>query len=65
MPYSDLLALIKEFLKKQVLNQTVFFWYSDKVFFASNFFYFWLDFHKNCHEFSTEKALTTHKIFLC
>ena len=25
MPYSDWLALIKEFLKKQVLNQTVYY----------------------------------------
>ena len=65
MPYSDWLALIKEFfLKKTALNQTVFYGIEVKYFLPLTSL-FLIDFHKNCHEFSTEKVLTTHKIFLC
>ena len=38
MPYSDFLALIKEFLKKQVLNQTVFYGILIKYFLPLTFF---------------------------
>ena len=58
MPCSDWLALIKEFLEKQALNQAVFYGIRVTYFLPPTF-------HKNCHEFSTEKRLTTHEIFLC
>ena len=39
MPYSDWLTLIKEFLKKQVLNQTVFYGIPVKYFLLLTFLF--------------------------
>ena len=53
------------FLKREVLNKNVFFWYLGRVIFASNFLISsWISI-KILHEFSSENVLTTHKIFLC
>ena len=59
MPYSDWLALMIEFSQKTRLESKRVLWYMGKVFFAFIFL------HKKWHNFSTEKVLTTQKLFLC
>ena len=59
MSYSDWLALMIEFSQKTRFESKRVLWYLGKVFFAFIFL------HKKWHNFSTEKVLTTQKLFLC
>ena len=52
------------FLKKQVLNQSAFYGIWIKYFLPLTFLVL-VGFPKKLAQFSTEMALTTHKIFLC
>ena len=64
MPYCDWIVLIKEFLKKQGLNETVIYGIRLKYNFPLTFL-FLIGFSLKCDEFLSEKVFTTHKIFLC